>query len=243
MDRRHQTGLAGLFLMVAGVLLVMGWGIQKPPGGSASLMSQVGDAPSSPIVAAEEDDDIYFETVITMTDMLNLPEIASYIDWIGLSADSSEQQLLQYLPKKIIVKGYPSRMGGVIGENAAEGVVAFSLALQNNTETFSSAFNVIINVNGTIEHMSPTFQKLGWGKHSAGMKFHPENPKRMILAMDSQGTEYGPWAAWNYEEEEEYSFLVKDGFLNDCHDIQVSHNSSSNYWGVRLRQSFLRPAA
>jgi len=82
MGRRHQTGLVGLFLVVAGVLLVMGRGVQKSRKGSASFMSRADETPSNPMLAGEEDE-VYFETAVTMTDLLNLPEVASYIDFLA----------------------------------------------------------------------------------------------------------------------------------------------------------------
>ena len=137
------------------------------------------------------------------------------------------------VPEKITIRGNRKKMEGNIGSDAAEGLIAFSLAMENSTETYSASYDVVVDVNGTIVRMSPTFQHLGWGKHTAGMKFHPTDPDRMLLAVDDMGTEYGPWVSWNYTTEwNSYTYVVEKDFLNDCHDIQMSKDSTDVYWGV-----------
>ena len=131
-------------------------------------------------------------------------------------------------------------MRGSAGEDAGTGAVAFSMSLANgtadSTSIVASSFNMIVNVNGTIEHMETTFGITG-SSRSVGFKFSPADPDQMLVALENTGSEQGSWMTWNYRASRDGSISSKfkqvAGGRDDlnCRDIQMSASTHS-FWGV-----------
>jgi len=109
---------------------------------------------------------------------------------------------------------------------------------QEEITAYVSAFTIVVNVEGSIAAISATMLKLGRQNHMTAMKFYPSDPRYMIVALDIDSSESGPYYLWNWDGtgEKEYIPMLNGTDSMNCHDMQMQHNSSDRMWSIGTKK-------
>mmetsp|Transcript_99555 Transcript_99555/g.284604 ORF Transcript_99555/g.284604 Transcript_99555/m.284604 type:complete len:270 (-) Transcript_99555:983-1792(-) len=162
-----------------------------------------------------------YEVVLTQHEFFDFPRVAEWLATKNVYRDSTQAELSQYLPDKIVVKGRRELIKGGLNysNDVMEGNTLFSLMYNNQTQatfdastnysfeydTFSSAFQIVIDMYGNIVSIAPTMYDLadgawtGLDMHFIALKPYELDPSYMIGVADTGSTEYGPAYLWNWK--------------------------------------------
>lgn len=174
-----------------------------------------------------------FYKKITYRDFLEHDKVLKFIESRGLSNASAEWELLEYLPKELLITGDPELiMGGgdqgYIGATAMEGLTTWSMQHKNTSGLYNSAFTIVLDMRGNIVSISPTMYHLADSYHFISWKPWHRDPNFMLGGVDIQAAQNGPVYLWNWngEKDEEYISLM-NGLQADCHDVSSTYTNDA----------------
>ena len=137
---------------------------------SSSSSSGSGDDAEGGIVDDDADDgnDEMVEVTIPMSAFLQSEPVRAFLASQGVSPSSGEDTLLQYVPRKIVVQVWPSRVRGTIGEVAEGGYVSFDLQYYSEAGNFddgpgryTASYLIVMDLYGDDVRISPTMRQHG----------------------------------------------------------------------------------
>ena len=181
----------------------------------------------APSLSEKDDDDRlpYTEVKIPMSTFIAESRVRDFLASRGVGTDASQAELERYVPRKIVLQIWPSRVQGELGSDAMGGYVAFNIAYYNGThgnDQVVSSFLIVTDLYGDEVRISPTMRERradATHLHFCGLKLR--DPDTLLLAGDNGTTEMGPAYLWKWKEDE-YVELMEGRTVN-CHDIQWAH--------------------
>ena len=201
-------------------------------GAAVGLAARVPTAAANAAAAAEVSNgtEPYTEVVIPMSTFLNQSKVREFLASRGVDHRSPQAVLEQFVPRKITLQVWPSRVRGALGADAEGGYVAFNVAYDNGTTSadnqYTSSFLIVTDLYGRDVTISPTMREhrapddaRATRLHFCGLKLR--DPDTMLLAGDNGTSEMGPAYLWKWRTDEYVALM--GGQTKDCHDIQWSH--------------------
>lgn len=173
--------------------------------------------------------------LVTQNDMIESTAMRNYMQ--SLSLEDHEFFSRNYLPQRITIEYTLKNVEGDVGPDALNlGKVAFSLQHRNTNGTDNRAYNIVMNMNGTIASISPQLYYVE-DSFPTSLKFYSEDPSYVVLGMKSNGKLDGPVYLWNWDDSKpgsahRYINLTTPDAGIDAHDVSIDGNGDCFLWGI-----------
>ena len=187
--------------------------------------------------AGASEDESSVTTELTYEDFLAFSTVKSFLREIDVDWETcSNSTLFTYVPRKVTVRTWPSRVKGSVGDAALGGYVAFDIASTSGATTtqpgsITASYIVITDVYGTLKRVMPTYLD-GTQYRALGLKL--KNTSTFVMGVGADEDMIGMRALWDwsYEGSEGWSWIA-DKNTGDAHDIQVSYDGTA-FWQPTL---------
>ena len=206
---RRRARLAVSAAALAAVVLVASHGGASERGAAAGLAAR--GATTAAAAVSNSTAPPYTEVVIPMATFLNQSRVRAFLASRGVDHRSPQAVLEQFVPRKITLQVWPSRVRGALGADAEGGYVAFNVAYDNGTTSadnqYTSSFLIVTDLYGRDVTISPTMRERrapddarATRLHFCGLKLR--DPDTMLLAGDNGTSEMGPAYLWKWRTDE-----------------------------------------
>lgn len=183
-----------------------------------------------------EDTSQPYTVTITAEEFLQFPKVLEFIESKGLNQSTPLEQLIQYIPTKIVITGNPKLIQGggdlgSIGSQTMKGYTAWAMQHANTTGHYTAQYNIVMDMRGNVIAVSPMMHALKGDYHFMSFKPYHRDPRYFLGAVDVGMTQKGPVYIWNWDGSRhlEYTRLGGPVVEVDCHDITMAHNEDA-FW-------------